>query len=356
MSAQLVLNDTNLPDYLRNLGLFEAFEEVQVEKAGDGNINWVRRASSRAVAGGESLEGKSYVIKQARPALERFPEYQAPTERLVFEARYYELARAFDHDHVCPAIHGFDSDNRVLVLEDLGSAERLDVRLARGAASPVTAARLAAFLGRVHAGTRDDPSLSARFENGPMRELHGEHIFRLPLQANDFPLPTATRARADALAGDEALVRTAEAAYARYGEPRGALVHGDVQAGNVLLPEEEQPKLLDAEIAHVGDPAFDLATLVAHLALPRVAAGDAAASSESVETAWDAYAEAHGKAALCDFPDVARYAGLEMLRRTIGAARVPCVESDEAGLRVIDAALCWILTPPERASELLARR
>ncbi len=342
MSTQLVLDEANLPGYLERIGLFERFERIRVEKAGDGNINWVRRARS---------ESRSFVIKQARPALERFPEYQAPTERIRVEARYYGRTRAFDHERVCPVIHGFQEADRVLVLEDLGSAPRMDEVLARDGLDPAPAEAIAAFLGRVHEGTRA-PDWAPEFENEAMQRLHGEHIFVLPFRPNDFPLPPATRARAEEIWRDTALRDTAGHAYARYLHTRGALVHGDVQAGNVLLTENG-PKLLDAEIAHIGDPAFDLGTLLAHLALPAVAAGQPRAAAANVEAAEGAYATAHGDGA-CAFEDVARYAGLEMLRRTLGAARVPAVETDDAGLRVVDRARRWVLDPPQDPAALLA--
>ena len=37
--------------------------------------------------------------------------------------------------------------------------------------------------------------------------------------------------------------------------------------------------------------------------------------------------------------DAIRYAGLELVRRTIGAARVPAVETDAAGLNVLATAI-----------------
>ena len=43
--------------------------------------------------------------------------------------------------------------------------------------------------------------------------------------------------------------------------------------------------------------------------------------------------------------------GLEVMRRTIGAARVGAVESDEASLRAIDLAERWISDPPSRPTE-----
>ena len=163
-----------------------------------------------------------------------------------------------------------------------------------------------------------------------MQRLHGEHIFVLPLRENEFPMSTEVRAEADRLRGDRELVATADALYARYLEPRGALLHGDVQAGNVLLTESGA-KLLDAEIAHVGDPAFDLGLWVAHLRLPSVATGEPARADAAVGAAVAAYRERLAGALPVPFPDVARYAGIEMLRRTIGAARVACAEAPDAG-------------------------
>jgi 5-methylthioribose kinase len=338
VDAQRLLSEESLPDYLRGLGLAAAGDRVEIEPAGDGNINWVRRATLNGA------ERRSYVIKQARLALERFPQYQAPTERIVCEARYLETARAFDTDCVLPRVLAFDEPNRVLVLEDLGSAERLDAALARGAAAREALARLAAFLGRVHRGTRGDASLVPRFANVAMQRLHGDHIFALPFAPNDFALPPRTAERAAALRADGALREAAANAWARFLEPRGALVHGDVQAGNILLPAGAV-KLLDAEIAHVGDPAFDLGMLLAHRLLPSAATGRSREAAPDLAACWDAYGAAHGEPGLPTLADALRYAGLELLRRTIGAARVAAVASDEAGLRVIDSGLALVRAP-----------
>jgi len=338
VDAQRLLADDSLPGWLREHGLARADERVEVTPAGDGNINWVRRATL------SGAEQRSYVVKQARPALERFPQYQAPTERIVCEAAYLELARTFDADAVLPRVLAFDARDRVLVLEDLGAAERLDGALARGAGARGALLRLAAFLGRVHRGTHGDARLPSRFANAAMQRLHGDHIFVLPFAENDFALPPRTAARAAALREDAALRDAAARAYARYLEPRGALVHGDVQAGNILLPDGGV-KLLDAEIAHVGDPAFDVGMLLAHRLLPAAAAGRASEAAPVLAACFSAYREAHGERALAPLADALRYAGLELLRRTIGAARAPAVAGDEGGLRVIDAGLALVRRP-----------
>jgi 5-methylthioribose kinase len=335
MEEQVPLTDATLPDYLESVGFLPQNEAVAVEKVGDGNINWVRRV--RTGAG-------SWVVKQARPALERFPEYRASTERIVIEARFYETVAPWDRDRLCPRVEHFDPVQRVLILEDLGDAERLDAALARGAPVADAARQLARFLGAVHRATADG-GLADRFVNDEMRRLHGEHIFRLPYRENDFPLSDAVAARAAALRGDEALVATLDAAYARYLEPRGCLLHGDVQPANVLLGPAG-PRLLDAEIAHVGDPAFDLGQLLGHLLLPAAARGRADAALPAIAAAWHAYTDAWQGERPFPLADAARHGGIELLRRTIGAARVPAVASDAASLAVIDAGLTWIREAP----------
>ena len=74
---------------------------------------------------------------------------------------------------------------KVLVLEDLGKAERLDAALARGAEVGAALVALAGFLAAVHRGTAAT-DLAGRFPNDAMRRLHGEHIFELPLRENFY--------------------------------------------------------------------------------------------------------------------------------------------------------------------------
>ena len=337
------LDDASLPAYLVARGLAADPKAITVEPAGDGNINWVRRARDGR---------QSWIVKQARPALERFPQYHASTERIVFEERWFAIARPLDARGVCPRVLDFDAEARVLVLEDLGDAERLDHALLRGVEAGAVLRDVAELLAAVHSATRD-PALAARFANTDMHRLHGEHVFVLPFAANDFPLEPALRARAERVWQDAELRAIAAAAYRRYGEPRGALVHGDVQAGNVLILPGGRAKLLDAEIAHVGDPSFDVGLLLAHVLLPALARGTLDAAVAACASTWSAYARAHGEGAP-PFADAARHAGIEVMRRTIGAARVAAVQDTTTALAAVDLACALIRTPPGSPDALRA--
>ena len=342
-TSDAALTEASLVRYLRAVGLARPGERLAVETAGDGNINWVRRVRSLDL-------DRSWIVKQARPALERFPQYRASTERIVFEHRWFAVAAAVDRDAVRPRILHFDERARVLVLEDLGDAERLDRALLRGRDAARELRTVARLLGAVHA-TTTAPEIAARFGNDEMRALHGAHIFDLPFRANDFPLSPWLRAAASGVQADRELTRLAEQAHARYLEPRGSLLHGDVQAGNVLLAPEG-PKLLDAEIAHVGDPAFDVGMLIAHVLLAAVGRGEPAAARGAVTGIWEEWAAARGSGAENAFAEAARIAGFEVMRRTIGAARVAAVEADAAGLSAVELAARLIRRPPGDPADL----
>ncbi len=323
------LDDATLPAFLVRAGLLADARGARVEPAGDGNINWVRRV--------RAPDGRSWVVKQARASLERFPEYRVDSSRMLFEARYFELVRVRVPAlaGVPPRVLHFDEPNRVLVMEDLCGAVRLDGLLARCSAEPATLEALGAFLGAVHAATRGAAAaLAKRFANDEMRQLHGEHIFSLPYQPNDFPIEPRLRALADELLARPGLRARIALLRARYYGAREALVHGDVQPGNVLV-QGVAPRLLDAEIAHVGDPAFDLGQAFAHVHLHRAHARDPAPLEACERALFAGYARA--PAADPELEARARaYAGVEILRRAIGAARLSVLGTTARAERALE--------------------
>jgi len=319
------LDETSVVEYLRRCGVVEPAVDLEVTGAGDGNINWVRRV--------RAADGRSWIVKQARDTLEKFPEYSADPRRLYFEARYLEVGRPFDRDGVLPRVFHFGENDHVLVLQDLGDVDRMGESLLRGDDLDDHLCTLALFLFRLHRATAGKTELVEEFANEQMRRLHGDHIFSLPFRENDFDLEPELKERATRIWADRELVDRAGRYYERYLTPNGSLVHADVQSSNVLLTGSG-PVLLDAEIAHVGDPAFDVATLIAHVFLPAVARGELDRAGSTATRIWRTYAKWDG----VKVADVESYAVIEMIRRTIGAARVPAMQDTAAALRCLDLA------------------
>lgn len=314
---------------------------MRVEPAGEGNINYVRRV--------RDARGRSVVVKHAREALERFPEYRVHPRRLLFEHRYGEAVRRLADGvaSVLPEEFDFDSDTPAIVMEDVCDSILLAEALAQGRASRDALEALGSFLGTVHsASAAQIASLEGLFDNAEMRELHGEHIFTLPFEPNDFgvkPVVADDALRRIERAGVRPRIR---ALRERYYASREALVHGDVQGTNVLL-QGSRPRLLDAEISHLGDPAFDLGVALAHVDLKVVLTGGAALSkSGGVSAEARALQEGYRKAGGTD-AWIARsegYQAVELLRRTLGAARLPALEEPGPARRAIERGLALLST------------
>ena len=75
-------NQGDLFSYLKNKAWFTPDEQlVNINKAGEGNMNFTVRIKTTK---------KSYILKQARPWVEKFPEIEAPIQRNYIEKAFYD--------------------------------------------------------------------------------------------------------------------------------------------------------------------------------------------------------------------------------------------------------------------------
>jgi len=154
----------------------------------------------------------------------------------------------------------------------------------------------------------------------------GEELFEV-LRIDPYYRTTAVRVPALSVALERLMRDTAGAATAGR-----ALVHGDLNPKNVLVGGP-QPVLLDWEICHAGDPAFDLGMITAHLLLKasRHDRDGAATLLDAARAVWAAY-DAHD--GLADPGLAVRHAGGIMAARLFGKSPVDylvsAVERDRA--------------------------
>jgi tRNA A-37 threonylcarbamoyl transferase component Bud32 len=193
--------------------------------------------------------GFDLVVKRSLPRLRVEEEWLADPGRVLNEARALQLAADLVPGAV-PAVVDVDPEALTVVLEHApsGWANWRD-RLLQGVVDPSVAESLGTALGAWHAGTA-----GARI---PWDDFGDQEVFR-QLRISPF-FETAAR-RHPALAG-----RIHEVAAAMLGKRR-CLVHGDFSPKNVLAGERAL-WVLDWEVAHVGNPVFDLAFMLTHLGL-----------------------------------------------------------------------------------------
>ena len=111
---------------------------------------------------------------------------------------------------------------------------------------------------------------------------------------------------------------------------RTCLVHGDFSPKNVLVSAPTVPFgawMLDAEVAHLGDPALDVAYLSTHLACKGVARPQLAASLDGARRAFeDAYRRDSDLVAVERWD---RHTGAILAARVRGVSRVNYLEPEQ---------------------------
>ena len=288
---------------------------LAAEKAGEGNMNCTVRV--RTSAG-------SFILKQSRPWLEKYPHIAAPFDRALIEARFYHLVAS--HEAVAgrmPRLLWSDESARTLALEDLGTASDFFPLYARQATLPdAMLGELVDYLAALHRLAPERLQDRKALANQDMRALNHEHMFALPLrEANGLDL--------DAYTGTPGLARAAASlrADAPYGQAVAALgerylhgegeslLHGDFFPGS-FLQTAAGVRIIDPEFCFCGDAELDLGVLAAHLLL----AGEPAVRAESI---FAFYRAAGGSFSV----GLARqYAGVEIMRRLIGVAQIPTLQ------------------------------
>lgn len=298
---------------LSRLGWLAPGERISsADPAGEGNMNLTLRIVS---------DRRRFVLKQARPWVEKYPEIAAPWDRSEIEQRFY--ARISSLPEVAsrmPRVIACSSENRLIALEDLPDARDLTSLYAGDCLddnlddNDIDA--LADYLAALHGGTRGDPDPA--FANRAMRALDHEHIFRVPLDpGNGLDLDRhepGLRDAALALIDDREFNHRAESLGQIYLADGRQLVHGDYFPGSWLRTRDGL-RIIDPEFAHFGAAEFDLGCAVAHLSLANRPAAEAQRLIERHR--------AHDSTPKIDPALVAGFAAIEVVRRLIGVAQLP---------------------------------
>ncbi len=292
-----------LQEYARQQGWIPAGEPLlSVSKAGEGNMNLTLRLETR---------NRSFILKQARPWVEKYPVIGAPSGRALVEAAFYRTVSSRPAlGAAMPALLGEDPDSGVLVLEDLGQTRDFTGLYRGERLSEHDLPSLVSFLVELH---RPFETQDAIFANREMRALNHEHIFRLPLaRENGLDLDRITPglgALARELQDDSGYVTRVRELGTLYLDDGDCLVHGDYFPGS-WLRTTGGIRVIDPEFCFQGNAAFDLGVLCAHMYFSR--------RPESAERAIEIYGGS------VDFNETARgFAGAEIMRRLIGVAQLP---------------------------------
>lgn len=279
----------------------------------------------------------SLVVKRALPRLRVAQPWLADPRRIVRERDALEVAGGLAPGRV-PGVIDFDAEAAILVIERAPTHWReWRADLFEGRCDPRVAADVGVALAAWHRRTTDLDQFRGRFGD---REVF--------VQLRLDPFHAAVAAAHPRLAG------RVDAVAERLASVETCMVHGDLSPKNVLQADDGT-WVLDWEVAHLGDPVFDLAFLVTHLALKSIHRPAHADRYRSLATGFLAvYQTAGGPArrdtALCE------QVGCLLLARVDGkspAGYLTAAEREvtrELGIRLLsappsDVTELWELTP-----------
>lgn len=286
----------------------------------------------------ERAVGERWVVKQSLAALRVPVEWFSSPERSAREAEGARALSSILPEGAVPRVVFEDRVHHLFVMTAVRpEAANWKTMLLAGQADPRHFALAGELLGRIH---RESARRAGEFAG-----LFGDTSFFESLRLEPYYEYTARSLPAAA----EFLLSLCETTRSL----RLSLVHGDFSPKNLLV-DGDRLVLLDHEVIHFGDPAFDLGFVLAHfLSKAHHLAASRAVFQSGVSGFWHRYEQA----AQWSSPmggRAARHALGCLLARVAGRSQLEYLTL-AAKQRQRDACLRLIPAPPTSVEELTAR-
>lgn len=257
-----------LKKVLERHGYLRTGEEIQVELLGGGVSNNVLRVTTPRQA---------LVIKQSLPKLRVQMDWFADQERIWRERDYLLLVDEW-LPGCAPQVLFSDEEHFVLAISEVSGATLWKTALLAGHCNPDVAARAGERLAQIHTLSHLRPEVAERFRRKTQRSEDSFEQLRI-----DPYWRTIARRHTELAPAINQIIAEMEA------NPL-ALVHGDYSPKNIFVRPDADLVILDAEVAHWGDPTFDVAFCLNHFLLKAVYHGrNYAPFLDGARVFWQAY-------------------------------------------------------------------
>ncbi len=257
-----------------------------------------------------SFGDRRLVVKEVLPRLRVAQEWLSSPTRALVEADAIAFARRIRPDNV-PEIIDVDDERFVIVMTAAApDMENWKSKLLEGIIDPTIGESLGAALADWHSKSSSDRVVLSRF-------CDRTHFWEL--RVSPFFLRVAEVHQDLTTKIDDVIERMMNRAI--------CLVHGDFSPKNVLVGKGSF-WVLDWEIAHIGDPTFDLAFLVSHLVCKSIhRPSDAVRYRSCAEAFLATYFDQSG--ITVDKDDLVLQVGCLLLARADGKSPVDYFDPDE---------------------------
>ncbi len=323
------LSPQNALDYLARQGLAGRMQEVSVRELGGGVSNIVLMLE---------WPDRRWVIKQSLEKLRVQDDWRSERSRIYREAESIQALRPMLGEAALPEVIFVDRESFLFVMTaaPAGSVSWKESLLA-GQVDLAVAQQAGTLLARMINASQADAALREKFEDRTVfDQLRVDPYYRTTAKRHPD-----VRAPLVQLMANSWNVQT-------------ALVHGDYSPKNMLV-SEGNIFLIDFEVIHWGDPAFDAAFLLNHLFLKALHQPEFAAQYFSAAREfWKALgAELQGGVSRGFEALTIRHLGALMLARIDGKSPVEYIRDESTKEKVRTTAKQILRGQPQRLDDVV---
>ena len=254
--------------YVKEKNLFSENADLTVKEIGDGNINYIFKVENK-------IDGKSIVLKQADKLL-RSSGRPLDLTRSKIEANILRIENNLA-PHFVPEIYFYDEIMCVLAMEDISEYKNLRTELIAGKIFPNFADNISEFLSRTLLLTTDlfmdkfeKKKNVKEFINPELCDISECLVFTEPYDNN--------KNRNIITTGNEEFVenmlyKNEDLHFAilklreKFMNYSQSLIHGDLHSGSIFI-NEKGIKIIDPEFSFYGPMAYDIGNVIGNLYFP----------------------------------------------------------------------------------------
>lgn len=352
--------------YVKEKKLFSENSDLTAKEIGDGNINYIFKVEDK-------INGKSIVLKQADKLL-RSSGRPLDLSRSKIEANILKIENDLAPNFV-PKVYLYDEIMCVLAMEDISEYKNLRTELLAGKIFPNLANNISEFLSKTLLLTTDlfmnkfeKKKNVKEFINPELCDISECLVFTEPYDNNknrNIITPGNEEFVEKFLYENEDLHFAILKLREKFMNYSQSLIHGDLHSGSIFI-NEKGIKIIDPEFSFYGPMAYDVGNVIGNLYFPLYRAkffmeenekkekfinwlekcifDISNLFSEKCKLLWEKYSNDKllKNEKFRDYyienivKDSLAYAGTEIIRRTIGDAKVlglTSLESSEKKLQ-----------------------
>jgi 5-methylthioribose kinase len=266
-TCYFLMGTDDVVEYVQEkLPLFKNATQLSCKEIGDGNLNYVFRVVDEETSA-------SIIVKQAGETARISDEFKLSTNRIRIESNILEMEGKLAPGLV-PEVFLFDDIMNCCVMEDLSDHTILRTALMKHQIFPRLAEDLTTFMvntlllnSDVVLNHKDKKELVKNYTNPDLCEITEDLVYSEPYNnyknRNDV-FPKNKEWVEKNIYGDKMLRLEAAKLKFAFMSNAQALLHGDLHTGSVFV-REDSTKVIDPEFAFYGPMGYDVGNVVSNL-------------------------------------------------------------------------------------------